>query len=314
MPAPQLHLTFAEELARESSLDDGLRRAASSELRYLRLGSIFHDLAYYGNIPLMAIRYGLRRPAEPSVWGYKIHYDRPDQFLARFVETTATFSGKLTRDERLALIAGLCSHAALDLSLHPLVNYVARRDSVLRGGAESHLHRLTEKYHALFYHLDVYGHDVIGNRVMHDKTRVTKSSSVLRRAAEPPIVDLALAAYQAMWGESPTRAEWTGWVRSFAQFGRMVSGWLSRRNSFKLRTPENRQHYFQSSDFDFYDFMAVARKRVVVIANRSFAYYEAKDFSDAARARFVADLAFDGTLAEPMGVHGPQLPALPAAA
>src|SRR5262249_18806682 len=205
MPAPQLHLTFAEELAREPALADELLSAARREPRYLRLGSIFHDLAYSGNMPLIALRYGLGRPAEPSIWGYKIHYDRPDEFLACFVETAATFPGALTRPERLALVAGLCSHAALDLSLHPLVHYIARREVARHGGAESHHHRLAEKYHSLFYHLDSRGRDVIGSREMHDKTRVTKRSSLLRRAAEPALVDLALAAYRAQWGESPSR-------------------------------------------------------------------------------------------------------------
>jgi hypothetical protein len=307
MPAPQLHLTFAEELAREPALAAELRSAARREPRYLRLGSIFHDLAYYGNMPLIALRYGLRRPAEPSVWGYRIHYDRPDEFLACFMATAAGFTGPITRAERLALIAGMCSHAALDLSLHPLVNYIARRDAGRFGGAESHHHRLTEKYHSLFYHLDSRGRDVIGTREMHDKTRVTKRSSLLRRTAEPALVDLALASYQAMWGEAPERREWAGWVRSFAQFGRMAGSWLPRRNSLKLRTPANRTRYFQSPQFDFYDFMAVARRRVVAIANCAFAYFDGADFSPAARARFIADLGFDGSLAEPQGAYGPRL-------
>src|SRR5262249_32667810 len=163
------------------------------------------------------------------------------------------------------------------------------------------------KYHSLFYHLDSRGRDVIGSREMHDKTRVTKRSSLLRRAAEPALVDLALAAYRAQWGESPSREEWAGWVRSFAQFGIMVGGWLSRRNSLKLRTPANRTRYFQSQEFDFYEFMAVARRRVVAIANRAHAYFDARDFSPEARARFIADLGFDGTLAEPEGAYGPRL-------
>ena len=316
MPAPQLHLTFAEELAQETALAPELRAAAIAEPRYLRLGSIFHDLAYYGNMPLMAVRYGLRRPAEPSVWGYRIHYDRPDVFLACFIETAHDTEALLTYPERLAVIAGLCSHAALDLSLHPLVNFIARRDSV-NGGAESHHHRLAEKYHALFYHLEARGRDLIGSADMQDKTRVTKHSSILRRAAEPAIVDLALGSYHKMWGDAPTREEWAGWVRSFAQFGMMVGhgvgGWLSRRNSLKLRTAANREHYFQSKEFDFYDFMKAARSRVIAIANRAYAYYAAGDFSAAERERFVADVAFDGTLAEPLGVHGPRLPDAPAA-
>src|SRR5947207_2397661 len=106
MPAPQLHLTFGETLAAEPLLAEELRSACSIEPRYVRLGSIFHDLPYYGNMPLMAIRYGLRRPAEESYWGTKIHYDRPDEFLAHFVATARTIEVALERSERLAVVAG----------------------------------------------------------------------------------------------------------------------------------------------------------------------------------------------------------------
>src|SRR5258706_11340144 len=115
MPAPQLHLTFGERLGHEPRLVEPLREACRAEPRYTRLGAVFHDLAYYGNMVLMAIRYGLRLPAEESYWGRKIHEDRPDEFLAHFIMTSRTIRNPLTRHERLALITGMCSHVALDL-------------------------------------------------------------------------------------------------------------------------------------------------------------------------------------------------------
>src|SRR5438132_11846909 len=112
MPAPQLHLTFGEFLGREVELPDEMRAACANEPRYTRLGSIFHDLPYYGNMALMAIRYGLRRPAEESYWGTKLHYDRPDEFLARLVESARTIDAPLAQTERLAIVSGFCSHVA----------------------------------------------------------------------------------------------------------------------------------------------------------------------------------------------------------
>jgi hypothetical protein len=309
MPAPQLHLTFGEFLGREA-LPPPMRAACAAEPRYVRLGSIFHDLPYYGNMALMAIRYGLRRPAEESYWGTKIHYDRPDLFLARFVETARTIDAPLSQEERLAVVAGFCSHVALDLAMHPLVNYIARRDQRDEGGAESHHHRLAEKYQAMFFHLDTLGRDIIGSREMHERTRVTKRTSLLRLSTEPAIVDFAITAYRAMWEDAPSQKEWMSWVRSFAHFGVMVSGRMALRNSIRLRTPENRLRYFQSPDFDFYDFWEAGRTRGIEIAGRAFEYFEGADFSPEARAAFIADVAFDGTLAEPLGLRGPRLPSL----
>src|SRR5262249_28935679 len=151
-----------------------------------------------------------------------------------------TLDAPLDRNERLAILAGFTSHVALDLSMHPLVNYIARRDTRLQGGAESHHHRLAEKFHAQFYHLDSTGHDLIGSRQIGEKARVTKRSSLVRRVAEPAIIDLTVSAYRAMWSDAPGRREVAGWVRSFAQFGRMVGGPLALRNSLLQRTPANR--------------------------------------------------------------------------
>ncbi|HZS40377.1 MAG TPA: hypothetical protein VFF06_26275 [Polyangia bacterium] len=311
MPAPQLHLTFAELLSREPRLDGALRAACRAEPRYTRLGAIFHDLAYYGNMALMAVRYGLRLPAEESPWGARVHEDRPDEFLARFVATARSIDNALTRDERLAIVAGLCSHVALDLSLHPLVNFLARRDRREQGGAESHHHRLAEKYHALFYHLDSTGRDLIGSGAeLHEKTTVTKRSSLVWLAVEAPLVELALASYRAMWNDAPSRRQWMGWVRSFAHFGRMVGHRWALRNSLRLRTSANRRRYFICPEFNFYDFWEAGRLRGIHLANRACAFFERADFSDDARADFIRDVAFDGTLTDPIGRHGPKLPAV----
>jgi hypothetical protein len=309
MPAPQLHLTFGETLGRERLLAPDLRAACAAEPRYTRLGAIFHDLAYYGNMAWMAVRYGLRRPAEESFWGAKIHYDRPDEFLAHYVANAASIDNELSRNERLAIVAGFCSHVALDLAMHPLVNYIARRDQRAEGGAESHHHRLAEKYHAMFYHLATRENvDLIGSSEMHEKTRVTKQTSLLRLGVEKHLVDFAISSYQLMWDESPTAEEWQGWVRSFAHFGVLVGGYWARRNSRLMRTDENRLRYFQCEDFDFYDFWEAGRVRGIEIANKAFEYFERGVFDAQARAKFVADVAFDGTLAEPLGLRGPALP------
>ena len=309
MPAPQLHLTFGETLGRERLLAADLRAACAAEPRYTRLGAIFHDLAYYGNMIWMAIRYGLRRPAEESYWGAKIHYDRPDEFLAHFVANARSIDNELTRNERLAIVSGFCSHVALDLAMHPLVNYIARRDQRAEGGAESHHHRLAEKYHAMFYHLDTRdGVDLIGSPEMHEKTRVTKQTSIARLAAEKPLVDFAISTYELMWNDAPAREEWQGWVRSFQHFGILVGGYWARRNSRLMRTEENKRRYFQCPDFDFYEFWEAGRLRGIEIANKAFEYFERGVFDAGARAKFVADVAFDGTLAEPLGLRGPALP------
>src|SRR5438552_5377831 len=109
MPAPQLHLTFGELVAHHPEIVPEMRRAVASEPVYTHLGSIFHDLPYYGNMLAEAIRYGFRRPAIDAPWAYRMHCMRPDRFAASFIRAARTTDG-LTQDERLALVAGLLSH------------------------------------------------------------------------------------------------------------------------------------------------------------------------------------------------------------
>src|SRR5204863_3131377 len=117
-----------------------LRQACASEPVYVRLGSIFHDLPYYrremGNMVVEAIRYGLGSPALDEPWAYRMHSVRPGRFVASYIRAAA-MNTDLIPDEKRALAAGLLSHVALDLTLHPLVNYCARRDTAAHGGHES---------------------------------------------------------------------------------------------------------------------------------------------------------------------------------
>jgi hypothetical protein len=311
MPAAQLHLTFGEMLGGLPGVPGRLAGAMAGDPTYVRLGAVFHDLPYYGNMALMAIRYGIKRPAEESYWGYKLHYDRPPEFLASFIANAASHPAPLSRTERLAIVGGFVSHVALDCALHPLVNWQARRDVAERGGHESHQHRIAEKFHSQFFHVDRFGDDVVGNPAMRSKTRVTKRFSLVRRAAEPALVALAIEAYRGFFGEGPDGRTWTSWVRSFAHFGALLSGPVARRTSRRQRTAEMRKRYFQSSQYDFHAFFDAACHRGARLATLAHDFFEAGDFAPEARRRFVAEAGVDDSLAEPAGRGLPALPEAP---
>jgi|SRR5579871_4012237 len=311
MPAPQFHLTFGESVARHPDVAEEVRRAVDSEPVYTHLGSIFHDLPYYGNMLAEAIRYGFRRPAIDAPWAYRMHCIRPDRFVASYVRAARETPG-LSRQERLALLGGLLSHCALDLTLHPLVNYCARRDTALYGGYETFHHRIVEKYHALFFHLETRGEDVIGQKAFQLKTRVIKRSSLTRADAEPAIVAFMQSAYRGAYGNAPDPRAWTAWVRSFRHFGLLVGNMLAGRNSRKVRRDERlfRRYFRNPGEFDFAAFYVHSERRLAELVNLAFAYFEAGDFSTAAEDRFCAAAHIDN-LADPDGLGLPSLPSLP---
>jgi hypothetical protein len=306
MPAPQLHLTFGNLVCQNDRVPARLRHACAAEPVYVRLGAIFHDLPYYrpelGNMAVEAVRYWLEQPALDEPWAYRMHSVRPDAFVASYIRAAASTLG-LTDEERLALVGGLISHCALDLALHPLVNYCARRDTTRHGGHESVHHRLTEKYHALFFHLDKLGEDPIGRHDFYKQTQVVKQGSWLRATVEKPIGELMQSAYRGAYGDAPDVATWAGWVRSFRHFGAMVSTPFAAKNSAKKRQdPSLRDRYFENDRFRFYEFYPVAEERLGELAQLALDYFDGKiseaEFRSAAR---IDDLA------EP----NPQLQGLP---
>src|SRR6187549_982906 len=106
MPAPQLHLSFGLSLSNDSQVPERMREACRREPIYTRLGSIVHDLPYYGNMLVESIRYGLGSPAVDEPWAYRMHSVEPARFVASYVRAAALSAG-LTTDERLALVGGL---------------------------------------------------------------------------------------------------------------------------------------------------------------------------------------------------------------
>ena|SRR5581483_5138392 len=311
MPAPHLHLTFGSMVKDQPGVPEDLKRACAAEPVYTRLGSIFHDLPYYGNMLVEAIRYGLASQALDEPWAYRMHSVRPGHFVASFIRAARTLAAPLERDERLALVGGLISHAALDLTMHPLVNYCARRDAALLGGHESWHHRQTEIHHALYFHQLELGYDPIATGELRRLTRVVKHGSLVRARVEAPLVELMRDAYRGAYGGAPDGRAWARWVRNFQQFGRVVSNPMAtRKSALALRDPSLRDRYFDNDRFRFLEFYACAERRLAGLATLAYGYFDAGDFSAAAEAAFVKTARIDD-LAEPEPQPEDALPSLP---
>lgn len=309
MPAPHFHLSFGQLVPSLPGMPAAVQRVGETEPTYIRLGAIFHDLPYYGNMIVEAIRYGLGSPALDEPWAYRMHSVRPDRFVASFIRAARTVDAPLTEDERLALVVGLLSHCALDLTLHPLVNYIARRDQSLHGGHESMHHRVTEKYHALFFHVERLGFDPIGSTILQ-WTRVTKTRPMVRARVEPSLIAFMRDAYSGAYGDAPMGETWAGWVRSFQHFGALVGNPLAALNAKKVRKdPSLYPRYFENDTFRFWDFYSQSEQRAVELISLAHDYFYANDFSVEAEDAFCAAARIDD-LAEPEPRGLPELPRL----
>ncbi len=310
MPAPQLHLTFGDLVQHNPLVPLAMRRACAAEPVYARLGSIFHDLPYYyAPMVFEAVRYGLGAQALDEPWGYRLHSVHPDRLVASYIRAARTVPG-LTDQERLALVGGLLSHCAIDLSMHPLVNYCARRDVLRHGGHESTHHRLTEKYHALFIHLWRLGDDQIGTPAFAERCRITKRGTSLSLKIEQPILDLMTSAFREAYGSAPSVVQFSKWVRNFRQFGLLLSTPWVAKHSQKTRTDALRERYFVNSEFDTRDFFTAAERRLGTLTTLAYEYFVNGDFSAPSQEAFLGRAGIDD-LAEPQPVDLPLIPYLP---
>jgi hypothetical protein len=294
VPAPPLHLTFAEMMGDQEGVPRKVREAVRAHPIYTHLGGIFHDLPYYIGALRMMLGYWQENAAEISPWGVRLHMDRPGAFSAHLVETLRHAPGPMDRDQRTAFFAGFFSHAALDHTLHPLVNFAAERAFRRHGGEVSHHHRLIEKYQSVFLHIELLGEDIIGTPAFFSRiAKVTRKNPFFSRRVDPGLAEFMTGMLRGFFGEAPSAREWTGWVRSFRHIAFLVSGTLAARNSRNSRTPELRERYFSNSEFDVRDFFEAGRRRAASMLTLARDYFELGRHDDAARESFARATALD---------------------
>jgi len=309
MPSATLHLTHAELLGQERRLAPELRDALCREIICCRLGSVFVDLPFYTNIIKMMLGYWLELPAENCPFALKMHRYHPDLFAWHFLQQTHR-DGHLPPRQRLAIMGGFLSHIALDLEIHPLVNWCARRDLIRFGGNESHHHRLAEKYQSLFFHRELQGQDIIGTmRVFTEATRIVDHAAFLRVNPEPPVIRWCTEVLAGFFHESaPSMRQFASWIRAFRHFGFVVSLPIARQNSNRLGNDVNRRRYFDNEDFSFMEYFERAYDRSIELMNLAFDLLQSGDFSEDRRDQFLAQARIHN-LAQPPE-YG-RLPALP---
>lgn len=294
MPAPPLHLTFAEMMGDQDGVPRSVRDVVHAHPIYTHLGGIFHDLPYYVGAIRMMLGYWRENAAEVCPWGIRLHMDRPGPFAAHMVETMRHAEGPLTRDQRKSFLAGFLSHAALDHTLHPLVNYAADRQHALRGGEVSHHHRLVEKYQSLFIHLEMKGEDVIGKpEFFSHLAKVTEKNPFISRRVDTGLAEFMTSIFKGFFGEAPSVREWTGWVRSFRHIAFLISGVMASRNSRIKRTEVHKERYFSNEEFDFRDFFEAGRTRAASVLTLANDYFDLPKHDESSRERFVRDVALD---------------------
>jgi hypothetical protein len=135
----------------------------------------------------------------------------------------------------LALALGFVSHLAVDASLHPLVNRLARARAERIGDHPLRQHTEVEKFQSVLFHEARNGFDFMGQRAFADHARVSA-----RTIHEDASLRAAFCeGLEAAVGHVPSQALLVDWARGYSQYV-----WLVSSIAGKTLAPERAKRAF----------------------------------------------------------------------
>lgn len=288
MPVEAVHLSGLLDSVAESSL--WVRRATSGPFhRAARLGALFVDLPYFDRFSQAVVRYALRTAQTPSVWGDVFHQRTPIALgiaLAEAGHQLALQSATEADGQTLmALSLGYISHAAMDTSMHPHINRLARTRAARTGLSPSVEHQEIEKFHSLLFHEQRFGTDLMGTQKM--RAYIGLDAHLL---GEPgPLSDAVQRAIVSLHGKSPSRQDFQRYASGYASYARLIGNAIvGPRIGPKVAREAARSEVYAAFDFParFAHAVALSRRYLDALG----AYLADGVFDDSARRALSAIL------------------------
>ncbi|MFO0573202.1 MAG: zinc dependent phospholipase C family protein [Polyangia bacterium] len=261
MPAEAIHLSALHDTLTTAPAAARRLLAGAERERAARLGAILVDLPYFDRFTQAVLNYVLKRPQVTSRWGETFHHNTPIAF-ARALGEAAIELGRssLTREagaELLALALGYTSHAAVDTSMHPMVNAEARRRAAALGSTLGQQHHEVEKFQSILFHQERLGLDFMGTSHLYRYISVD-----VRPVARPGAVQEALrGVLQRLHGEAPTVEELGRWGSGYRRYVLILSSPLGKTIAPPAAKERARPELFDGLEFPRRFAAAVAQSR-----------------------------------------------------
>ncbi|MFM2418106.1 MAG: hypothetical protein RL385_2829 [Pseudomonadota bacterium] len=230
MPVEAIHIsTFQDSFAR-LRLPAVLRHDRMRDLG--RMGSLVIDFPYFDRYPVGVARYLLKLPTAVSHWGGALHHGDPS-LMARAILDHAKAHLR-TSSERgakvLAVGLGFVSHLAVDATMHPFVNRLARARAARLGDSPLRQHSEIEKFQSVLFHEARNGFDFMGTKALGAHIQVPTAAAYRDDAIFEALCDGLTRAV----GEAPSRPLLARWARGYAQHA-----WFIATPAGKLLVPES---------------------------------------------------------------------------
>lgn len=285
------------EAVHQSALVDSLSRAsawvrrATSGMNHdaARLGAMFVDLPYFDRFAVAVVRYALRRPQVHSHFGELFHQKTPITLGRLFGEAGQRLAQKSATEEAgktlTALALGYVSHAAVDTSMHPHINALARRRAARSGLCPSQEHHEIEKFHSLIFHEQRFSADLMGTEKLQRYIEV--DGRIL--GDDGAIGDAVQAALCAVHGQGPTRADLRRYAAGYLQYCALIGNAIvgPRIGPRKQREAARAEVY---DEFDFPGRFASAVEKSLSYLDAFGAYLSDGVFDESAKRALFAQV------------------------
>lgn len=227
VPAEGIHLSALDDLIAWGPAPITSQLAAGARREAARLGSVLVDLPYFERFAQAVVNYLIGRPQQTSRWGDTFHHRQPIAIGTWLMQSGCQLAQRahspIERERGELIIAfalGYIAHAAVDRSLHPLVNAMARARSQHSGRTVDQEHHEVEKYQSILFHEERFGIDMMGRRFLFNYLDIDFSLLCGRRGASQggPLWPTLCDALMHTHGESPTLRDFRRWTRSFDDY------------------------------------------------------------------------------------------------
>ncbi|MDB4973109.1 MAG: hypothetical protein JWN48_1450 [Myxococcaceae bacterium] len=277
MPVEAIHISAFSDSLSGSLVPESMQRGPLRALG--KLGALVIDFPYFEHFPLGVLRYLLKRPTAQSAWGDALHKGTPVAGACSMLSAVHALRAAGQRDDAervLALALGYVSHLAVDRSMHPLINRMARDRSARLGGDPAHHHTEIEKFHSVLFHEQRLGFDFMGKPALREYIEV--DAHAIHR--DPVLARAYTAALRAATGLAADAPLLRGWARGYRQFVWLVSSPVGRRLVPESVKEVVRSEVYEASPYG--DFVAayaevVGRSREAIDA--ALAYAESPETS-----------------------------------
>jgi len=251
------------------------------------------DLPYFDEFALAVLNFVRKRAQKHSPWGDIFHHGTPISVGRRLGERAITLSrSAATREvgETLhALSIGYMCHAAVDTSMHPMVNRAARARQRTHGGAHSRQHQEVEKFQSILFHEQRNGFDFMGTLKLY--RYISVEGRLLGDAS--PLQDAVREVIAAEYQRAPSAAELRRWVSGYRTYAMLLASPLGKTIAPAADKERERPGLFDGLEFPRRFGEAVAQSRRWVTAFTD--YLSDGRFDDSARAALAAIIP-EGTI------------------